>query len=254
MYEQNLIQTGLTKEQATVYEALVKNGPSPARRITRKTPLSRPLVYKVLNELIEIGLVEKKEEKGAVTTFIPVHPLKLKDFVEKKIERANDAKNALEGVMEKLSSDFNLISGRPGVRFFDGLEGMKKIYDDILETGEDFYLIRPKYDKEFEEKMLPVIQNFIDERLRRKIRVTSITPRDETSEQNAEQDKKLLIDRTMVDLSLYDSPVEVNIYGDKIAILSYDKEFVGIIVESPQIARAMKQLFILAKLGADLKN
>lgn len=250
MYEQSLLQVGLTKDQATVYEALVKNGPSPASRIARKTPLSRPLVYKILGELAEIELVDKKEEDGKVSIFAPAHPLKLKDFVEKKIEHANNAKTALEGVMGKLSSDFNLISGRPGVRFLDGLEGMRKIYDDILQTGEDFFLIRPIFGAEFEEKMVPIISEFVKERIRKSIKVTAITPNDANSQQNSENDAASLITRTLVDVSQYDSPVEINIYGNKIAILSYDKEFIGIVIESPQISKALKQLAVLAALGA----
>lgn len=253
MYEQSLLQVGLTKDQATIYETLVKNGPSPASKIARKTPLSRPLVYKILGELMEMELVDKKEEEGKVSVFAPAHPLKLKDFVEKKIEHANNAKTALEGVIGKLSSDFNLISGRPGVRFLDGLEGMRKIYDDILQTGEDFYLIRPIFGAEFEEKMLPIITDFVKERIKRGIKVTAITPNDESSRHNAENDIASLITRTLVDVSQYDSPVEINIYGNKIAILSYDKEFIGIVIESPQISKAMKQLIALAALGASKK-
>ncbi len=254
MYEQSLLQVGLTKDQAMVYEALVKNGPSPASRIARKTPLSRPLVYKILGELAEMELVDKKEEDGKISIFAPAHPLKLKDFVEKKIEHANNAKTALDGVLEKLSSDFNLISGRPGVRFLDGLEGMRKIYDDILMTGEDFYLIRPIFGAEFEEKMLPIISEFVKERMRKGIKVTAITPNDATSAgQNAENDAASLITRTLVDVSKYNSPVEINIYGNKIAILSYDKEFIGIVIESPQISKALKQLIALVALGA-VKN
>jgi HTH-type transcriptional regulator, sugar sensing transcriptional regulator len=249
MYEQSLIQAGLSKDQSIVYETLVKVGPSPASRVARKTPLSRPLVYKVLGELIDIGLVEKKDVKGKVAEFIPAHPLKLKELSEKNIEQALNAKTALAGVFDKILSDFNLMSGRPGVRFLDGIDGMQKVYDDILDTGEDFYLIRPVYGTEYEEKMLPIIKDFITQRVKRNISVISITPHDSATDRNVEHDNALLLDRTVVDLTAYDSPVEINIYGTKIAFLSYDKEFVGIIIESPQIARAMKQVFGLARGG-----
>ncbi|TAN58360.1 hypothetical protein EPN15_01360 [Patescibacteria group bacterium] len=60
MFEQVLTQAGLTENQALIYEILVKNGLMPAGAVCKKTPLKRGLVYKILDELTEIGLVEKK--------------------------------------------------------------------------------------------------------------------------------------------------------------------------------------------------
>lgn len=242
---------GLTKEQAMVYETLVKNGPSPARSVQRKTGISRPLVYKVLDQLAEFGLVEKKDEKGQVSLFIPGHPLKLKDFVRNQKERAEDAERASEGTLDRLISDFNLVSGKPGVRFFEGVEGIKEIYEDILAVGEDFYFIRPIYEPVFKEKMEGVIKDFVRERVKRGIKASALTPADVGLEgREPADDAKILLDRVWVDLSFYNSPVEINIYGQKISVISYSQELVGIIIESPQINRAFRQIFELSRLGA----
>src|SRR4051812_9749020 len=112
-YQESLRQAGLAKDQAAIYEALVKRGPSPASDIALSAGLGRPLAYKVLDELIEIGLVEKKDEPKKVAKFIPVHPLKLKEIADKRLDSAQNAKTALEGTLSKLISDFNLQSGKP---------------------------------------------------------------------------------------------------------------------------------------------
>ena len=44
--------------------------------------------------------------------------------------------------------------------------------------------------------------------------------------------------------------LEIDIYGNKVALLSFGKELIGTIIESKQIAEALKQIFDLAKLGA----
>ena len=48
-YQQSLTQAGLEKNQALVYEALVKNGALPASSIARLAGLGRPLAYNVLD-------------------------------------------------------------------------------------------------------------------------------------------------------------------------------------------------------------
>ena len=61
IYQQFLNQIGLTDDQASVYETLIQGGQMPARAITQKTAIKRGMIYKALDQLIEMGLVEKKD-------------------------------------------------------------------------------------------------------------------------------------------------------------------------------------------------
>jgi sugar-specific transcriptional regulator TrmB len=133
-YSNTLTQAGLALDQATIYELLIQNGAMPAGKISQKTPLKRGLVYKVLDELIAMGLVLKKEVPGKVALFEPAHPLKLKELAEKKEEQAKNAQNVLNGVLGALTSSYNLVSGKPGVLFYEGLDGVSKVLDDSLES------------------------------------------------------------------------------------------------------------------------
>src|SRR3989344_695186 len=123
MYEQTLIQAGLTKNQSLIYEILVKTGPVSAGKLAKIAPLKRGLVYKVLEELEEVNLVEQKKPAGTVAVFIPAHPLKLKDLAEQRERQAKDAQRILESVLGGLVSDYNLAVGKPGVQFYEGKEG-----------------------------------------------------------------------------------------------------------------------------------
>ncbi|MDX9893502.1 MAG: helix-turn-helix domain-containing protein [Patescibacteria group bacterium] len=259
MYEQHLKQAGLSKEQAEIYELLIKKGPQKAGKISQKTTLKRGLVYKILEQLVDFGLVEKIEKEGQIATFIPAHPLKLRELAQKQEQQAKDAQLALAGVLPSIISDFNLVSGKPGVRFFEGASGLKQIYDDILATlknSETFYLIRAAYEPVYKEKMIPIIDDFIKKRVKKNINVVALTPADELAEEkttNTQADQAILFDRTLVDKKKYSQPVEIDIYGDKIAMLSFGQELIGTIIESPQISGALKEIFILAQKGAKLK-
>ncbi|MBI4088891.1 hypothetical protein HY415_02240 [Candidatus Kaiserbacteria bacterium] len=131
-FEQHLVQAGLSGEQARLYESLVKNGPSPASDAARRAAISRTLAYKVLGELATLGLVEKREEQGKVTLFTAAHPLKLKELIEKREQAAKDALTALEGVLGQMTSQYNIAGGKPGVQFFEGAEGVRKVLEDSL--------------------------------------------------------------------------------------------------------------------------
>ena len=127
MYEKTLEQIGLSPNQAAIYEILIKNGPLSAGKIAQKSPLKRGLVYKILEELAAMNIVEKLEEPKKVAVFRANHPLKLKDLAENKEQKARDSIKILESLLPSLTSDFNLISGRPGVKFYEGKEGIIKI-------------------------------------------------------------------------------------------------------------------------------
>ena len=102
-------------------------------------------------------------------------------------------------------------------------------------------------------KLVPVVDGFIKQRIKKKISVTAITPKDRLIK-STENDAKILFNRTWIDKKYYTAPVEIDIYSNKVAILSFGKELIGIIIESPQIAKALKQLFLLSKKGAKQNN
>lgn len=137
MYEKFLTEAGLSKEQALVYETLLKSGLMPASRISQNTAIKRSLVYKILDQLISTGLVEKRDTIGKITLFFPAHPSKIKELLAIRQEEIKTAEASLGGVLGKLTSDFNLLSGKPNVQFFEGIEGFIKVAEDSLTSGEE---------------------------------------------------------------------------------------------------------------------
>lgn len=139
MYEQTLQQSGLDADQALVYETLLQGGVMTAGAVHKKVPLKRGLTYKILDELAELGLIEKKKEEGKKIVFQAKHPLELKELIEKREREAKDARMALEGVLPSLISDFNMVSGKPGVSVFEGERGIWQVLNDSLTTKGEIY-------------------------------------------------------------------------------------------------------------------
>jgi sugar-specific transcriptional regulator TrmB len=246
-YQQELIRIGLTHEQATIYEFLLKNGPSPASRIARHALLKRGLTYKVLEQLIELLLVAKQDARGAVTLFSPLHPGRLQQLVTEKERLITQATTSLSSHLAGLVSLFNLVSGKPGISFFEGLQGIKRIYDDMLDTGKDILLIRSRYDTNVSFDFIPL---FIKKRAAKGISVRAITPDLPEANHNPAIDTANLFHRTWVPADLYTDPVEIDIYGDKVAMIHLSEPITGTIIQHPAIAQAMRSVFNLAERGA----
>ncbi len=65
----------------------------------------------------------------------------------------------------------------------------------------------------------------------------------------AKTDDLFLLTRTWLRRTDYTAPVEWGVFNDKLYIISYGEEALGMIIESPQIANAFKQLYKLLERG-----
>ena len=58
-------------------------------------------------------------------------------------------------------------------------------------------------------------------------------------------DKKYLFERTMMPEDAYQSPVEIMIYGKKVALIAYGEAETITIITSPLIAAAFREIFLM---------
>lgn len=243
MYEQQLNQAGLTLEQAEIYEVLLKNGPLLAGQLNKKSTLKRGLIYKILDILVEKGLVEKKEEEGKAAIFLANHPLKLKEVVEKREQRAKDAHIALDGILPSLVSDFNLISGQPGIQFSEGITGIEKVYDDIIIQKKDIYLFRSVYDNDHPE-LEKIVNKQIKRQVASNIHTYALTPLvKDTPKTVLENDEKNLVQRRIMPKEKFMLDSQIIIYGNKLAIISLKNKIITTVIDNDDISNTFKTIF-----------
>ena len=116
-----LVRGGLSLHQAALYECLARRGSQTASRASFLAGVPRTLGYKVLAELQDLGLVVKHDEPGSVAAFAAVHPHKLKEVADKKLEEAKEAKIALDRAVSKLVAEFDAISQTPEARVLEAI-------------------------------------------------------------------------------------------------------------------------------------
>jgi len=240
-----LEKSGLTQEQAEIYSFLLSNGLSPAKLISKQTSIGRALTYKILDRLIELGLAEKREGTGKITMFFPGHPSRIKDLVEKEKTIANEAISMLTKIMPSLSSNYNLLFGKPNVQFYEGIEGLSLIYDDILETNQDISIISSPAIDEGRQEVLHLIKEQIEKQVAQNIKTKAITPFSEGQKTSTpiSEDEKYLITRKIVPAEKLKIPAQIIIYGNKVAITNFKETIISVLVESKYIAETFRIMF-----------
>ncbi|MBP9711628.1 MAG: hypothetical protein KBD55_01170 [Candidatus Pacebacteria bacterium] len=238
-----LEQIGLNEEQAKVYSTLVNTGTLHARKIALESRVNRSLVYKILKQLVELGLINEHSVPGSVSTFSALHPSKLHTLVQKKEEDLKLADQALHEAISTMGAQFNLICGKPTVRFYEGLEGIKILNKDILHTRKDIKLIRSPLDNNTDD--LKSITSKNREVFREAgIKIKLIVPIKNTpSSVTKEEDEKYLIERRRVPRIELNNPAQVIIYGDKVGLTSFKDCSITTIIEDVNIAKTFEMLF-----------
>lgn len=241
MYEQTLEKAGLNFDQAVVYEVLLKSGALPAGEISKKANLKRGLTYKVLDELEKLGLVNKNT-KGKVLRFEPAHPLKLKELAEQKEQSAKVAQEALGGIIANLTSDFNLISGKPGVRYYEGKEAVRVLGDDSLQSKTD---ILTYIDSELMDKYLAKENAaYIKERVARGLRKRIIAPNTPYNRALKERFTERFAAARLVDDFAGPFTTVTQIYDNSISYLTlHAGTLIGVIVENAAISQMHRLIF-----------
>lgn len=236
-----LKQLGLDTNQILIYEYLLKNGASKASVIAKNTPLKRGLVYKTLDELVEIQIIEKDDPNGAVSIFTPLHPSALKGLAESKVRQAQNTQNHLETDIGSLISIYNLANGKPGIEFYEGIEGIKKVINDTLTSTEIIYTYA---DIETINKYIPKInEEYATKRdklgLHKKIIFsdTAYTRKHLPTYHNKTTDSKIIS-------NLDNFATIMQIYNNKISYVTISDEIkMGVIIENKDIYQTHRALF-----------
>ncbi len=237
-----LLEIGFSSKEADVYLAILVLGKGTASKIAREAHILRTTVYDILSSLFDKGLVtltgkEPKQE------YVAESPDQLQKYINLQLEKKKeDMKNTETVLIPQLKSIHNL-KNRPKVMFYEGTEGLKKVYEDTLTSHE---AIRAYATYDDMPKALPgYFPEYFYRRAAKGISIRAIFPYTKAgidlSKDNIAQKREI----AMVPADKFYFTPEINIYDNKVMIASW-KEKLGIIIESSEISDAMKKIFELA--------
>ncbi|MEK6926904.1 MAG: helix-turn-helix domain-containing protein [Nanoarchaeota archaeon] len=227
--KEQLREAGLTENESKVYIALLELGGCNAGLITRKSGLHRRVVYDVLDMLAKKGLIGYIIQNGK-RLYQAADPKRFIDLIEER-------RNGIEEVMPRMMELFTKTRESEGTNFYKGKAGLKSVFEDQLNTGNEILIIG---GSENAYQVLEFYFKWYDlKRKEKKIKVRAIFNSGEKKFKIPLADVRYLPER-------YSSPLAVNIYGDKVALILWDKESpLAIVIKNRKISEGYRKYFEL---------
>ena len=129
-------EVGLSANEAAVYLAALKLGPTTVMQLARSSEVKRTTVYSVLESLLAYGLM-RIEPKGFKKRYTAEAPEKLDVLLEGR-------RSSLLDLLPELSAIYNLHGGESFLRYYQGLDSIKSIYEGLIKDvlpKEDYLVI-----------------------------------------------------------------------------------------------------------------
>jgi len=239
---------GLSESEAGVFLATAQIGPETANRIAKKAGQNRASVYDILRRLSYKGLI-RQTCQGKVRRYEAVESNAILRKLKEEQEKVEEKIALFRQLQPELAAIYGDRYDQPSISFYEGLEGIKNILLDIFETpnvteniayaSADY--LSAGFDKKFLEK-------YWQKRVSLKIPARGIMPATSVAESLFTEEKNIKELRRVkfVPADKYNFTNEIDIYGDKVAIISLDKDnLYGVIIRSKSIADTQRNIYEL---------
>ena len=232
---------GFSEKEVLVYLALLQLGRGTVTQISRKAGINRPTGYHILasldsKELVKVSGNEPKQE------YVAESPDQIEKLLLRKIENDQTCIKEARKIIPELKSMHNVFD-RPKVLFYEGREGLERVYEDTLTSTE---AIRAYASVENMHMGLPgYFPGYYKRRAGKGIAIRAIIPNSSTGLERKSFDKAEMRETALVPKEKFDFSPDINIYDNKVMIASW-KEKLGIIIESREISDSMKKIYELA--------
>lgn len=238
-----LRKAGLTESQAKGYLALIEHKALSPVALAKQTGETRTNGYMICEKLEALGLAVKTDSKK--TAYSAAHPSALETLAERRRKVVTRNEQEIKQSISPLIDMFYAHTELPGTRTLQGIDGIKEVYTDTLRTRSDIYLLRTTAD--MPDLGLEYLEAYRQKRAEADIHTHALTPITEIGlkNQRSGRDKELLFHRTFLPDGSYTAPVEIDVYGNKVALICFGDTQMATIIDSPAVATALRQVFEL---------
>jgi sugar-specific transcriptional regulator TrmB len=239
-----LEKLGLSENEAVLYSVMLRHPKSTVRELTIRSPFPRTLLYHVLNQLSQKGLVSTSKDKWR-TLYFAENPERLYELLAHREKEFETQSHKIREIIPELKNKYRLAGERPGVRVFEGIEEYKKALEDII-------ISRPKVVFAYENlgKKKPGLEvRELHERRRIAKKIQKNIVFHENRESTQYFSKRKYDDftrfRSIDEKAVKPFGVDVMIYDGKILYTSFDeREPTAILIEDRALSIMQQNLFM----------
>lgn len=241
----NMEQIGLDEKTARVYLATLELGGGLVSSIAQKSGVERTNTYYTLEKLALDGLVYTAE-KDRKRIYVAHSPKKLIGKQEEKLRQ-------IKGMIPELLSFESANGIRPKVKFYEGEEGIKELFNETLELPKGSETLAYVSFHTISKHLEDFVPEFPKRRAERGITQRLIAEDSpQTRENLLRNDKKELRQTRLVPKEKYPFAADqINIYGNRMFIASM-RDMLAMVIESETVAKSQRAIFELAWLGAKM--
>lgn len=244
LLNKTLKNLGLSEKEAKVYLAALELGAQPVQEIAKKAGVNRATTYVMIESLTQKGLMSSFE-KGKKRYFNAEEPERLFNIIKSQEREIKEQEAMIKKIMPDLSAIYAVSEHKPRVRFFEGMEGVQNIQDDILESKTNYIdaaLDIDEYRKHFSDQDFAEYRKEIMKRkIKQRIMFTTQGPPPDAM---AEKEKFTgTLDYKYIPKQDFNFPGELTIYANRVALYTTKGKVIGVIIDSPEINQMIKAFY-----------
>lgn len=236
--DQYLQKIGFSAKESKLYLAGLQLGPATIQQLAQTSNIKRSTVYEVIDELLKQNLFTVSQ-KGKRKLFTAQEPDNLLLFLKQK-------EGVLTQIMPELEALKNTSAVKPAIRIYEGLQGMKQIYEDMIKKpGEILAMAAPK-----ENITLTLLDYLINDWEKRRInsgismKRININYKSGIKDHQIEKLPQELEEVYYLPKANYPFSVGIYTYRQKVAFVAFqEKEMTGIVLRSPEVNKTITMMF-----------
>ncbi len=231
---------GLDEKSAQFYLSCLESGKTTINEIANDTKIPRSSCYLILERLKKEGLIFETPF-GRKRTLVAQNPERLKILLEKRKEESKNVYSSINRVLLSLNS-ISHIPQRQKVRYYEGFESVKQIYNETLES-KLIYVFCLTQNNNFD------FTRFIDRYMNR-VRKKRIETRElvTDTDYDIEYRNKFTTKKNKIVCvpKKYIANIDYMLWNNKVAFISFKKGiYTGIVIEDQEIANFERNRFNL---------
>ncbi|WP_197488220.1 TrmB family transcriptional regulator [Bordetella ansorpii] len=232
--ENALARMGIVGNLFKVYRAAIELGDVTVSRIIERTGLPKATVYDALDRLESEGLIAEWKGEG-LRRIIANEPSVL-------LEQAEARKQMLAEAMPQLRALYYRASGKPNIRFYEGVDGVKTALWDSLSS--DCREVQAAFSMEETLGVLGLesIDEYMEKRISQNVFMRVLRSRSHDCADIWQSSRA-----EMRELRFTPDPIVLSmtfiIYGSRVALMSSKKESYGLIIESEEYSQMMRAMY-----------